>query len=76
MSRDLKWVRTSVNKPIAGFVFWATVANHRFFKLAERSKGCSSQTLLACNETKERLQIKIANDYYWIGAEENLGKFS
>ena len=44
--------------------------------MAERSDGCSGETLLALCARKERLQRKITKDYYWTGAEENIGMFS
>ena len=46
------------------------------FKMAERSDGCSGQTLLAPCTIKKRLQRKMTNDYYWMGVQENIGMFS
>ena len=45
-------------------------------KMAERSDGCSGQTLLAPCTRKKRVQRKMTNDYYWIGVQENIGMFS
>ena len=44
--------------------------------MAERSDGCSGETLLASCTRKKRLQRKMTKDYYWIGAPENIGMFS
>ena len=44
--------------------------------MAERSDGCSDETLLAPCRRKKRLQRKMAIDYYWIGVQENIGMFS
>ena len=41
------------------------------FSMAERSDGCSGQTLLAPCTRKKRLQRKMTNDYYLIGVQEN-----
>ena len=46
------------------------------FKIAERSDGCSGETLLAPCTRKKKLQRKMTNDYYWIGVQENIGMFS
>ena len=48
----------------------------KMFKMAERSNGCSGETLLAPCIRKKRLQRKMAKDYYWIGVQENIGMFS
>ena len=47
-------------------------------KIAERSDGCSDETLLAPCTGKRRLQRKMTKDYYWIhvGVQENNGMFS
>ena len=45
------------------------------FRMAERSDGCSGETLLAPCTRKERLQGKITKDYYWIGVQENIDMF-
>ena len=45
-------------------------------QMAERSDGCSGETLLAPCTRKKRLQTKINEDYYWIGVQENIGMFS
>ena len=42
--------------------------------MAERSDGCSGETLLAPCTRKKRLQRKMIN--YWIGDQENIGMFS
>ena len=43
--------------------------------MADRSDGCSGEALLAlCARTK--MKRKMTKDYYWIGAEENIGMFS
>ena len=47
-----------------------------FFKMAERSDGCSGETLLALCARMKRLQRKMTTYYYWIGAQENIGMFS
>ena len=44
--------------------------------MAERSDGCSGETLLALCTRKERLQRKMTKDYHWIGIQENIGMFS
>ena len=44
--------------------------------MAERSDGCSGETLLAPCKRKKRLQRKITKDYYWRGVQENIGMFS
>ena len=46
------------------------------FKMAERSDGCSGETLLAPCARKKRLQRKMTKDYRWIGAQVNLGMSS
>ena len=46
------------------------------FKMAERSDGCSGETLLAPCTRKKRLQRNMAKDHYWIGVQENIGMFS
>ena len=46
------------------------------FKMAERSSGCSGETLLVLCARKKRLQRKVTKGYHWIGAEENIGMFS
>ena len=46
------------------------------FKMAERSDGCSGETLLAPCARKKRLQRKMIKDHYWIGGEEIIGVFS
>ena len=43
--------------------------------MAERSGGCSGETLLAPCTRKKRLQRKMAKDYYWTGVQENIGMF-
>ena len=48
----------------------------KMFKMAERSDGCSGEKLLAPCTREKRLQIKITEDYYWIGVQENIGMFS
>ena len=46
-------------------------------KMAERSDGCSGETLVAaCTRRRKRLQRKMTNDYYWIGVQENIGMLS
>ena len=40
--------------------------------MAERSDGCSGETLLAPCARKKKLQSKMAKDHYWIGAEESI----
>ena len=40
--------------------------------MAERSDGCSGETLLAPCTRKKRLQRKMTKDYYWIGVQEKL----
>ena len=47
-----------------------------FFKMAERSDVCSSETLLAPFTRKKRPKRKMHKDYYWIGVQENIGIFS
>ena len=44
--------------------------------MAERSDGCSGETLLAPCTRKKKPQRKITKDYYWIGVQENIGIFS
>ena len=44
--------------------------------MAERSDGCSSETLLAPCTRKKRLQRKMTKDYYWTGVQENVGMSS
>ena len=44
--------------------------------MAERSDGCSGETLLAPCTRKRKLQSKMTKDYYWIGVQENIGMFS
>ena len=44
--------------------------------MAERSDGCSSETLLAPCTRKKRLQGKLTKSYHWIGVRENIGMFS
>ena len=45
--------------------------------MAERSDGCSGETLLASCTRKKKLQRKMINDYfYWLGVQENIGVFS
>ena len=46
------------------------------FKMAERSDGCSGETLLAPCTRKKRLHRKTTKDHYWIGVQENIGMFS
>ena len=48
----------------------------KMFKMAERSDGCSGETLLAPCTRKKRLQRKMTKNYYWIGVQENIGMFS
>ena len=48
----------------------------KMFKMAERSDGCSDETLLAPCTRKKRLQRKMTKGYYWIGVQENIGMFS
>ena len=45
------------------------------FKMAERSDGCSGETLVAPCARKKRLQRKTTKDHYWIGGEEIIGVF-
>ena len=45
-------------------------------KMAERSDGCSDEILLAFCTRKRRLEIKMTENYYWIGVQENIGMFS
>ena len=45
-------------------------------KMAERSDGCSGETLLAPCTRQKKLQRNITNAYYWIGVQENIGIFS
>ena len=45
-------------------------------KMAERSDGCSGETLVAACIRKKRLQRKMTKDYYWIGVQENIGMLS
>ena len=40
----------------------------------DRMEKC--ETLLAPCTRKKKLQRKMTNDYYWIGAQENIGMFS
>ena len=44
--------------------------------MAERSDGCSGETLLSPCTRKKRLQRKMTEDYYWISVQENIGMFS
>ena len=44
--------------------------------MAERSDGCSGETLLAPCTRQKKLQRKITKDCYWIGVQENIGMFS
>ena len=44
--------------------------------MAERSNGCSDETLLAPFAAKRRLRREMTEDYYWIGAEETISIFS
>ena len=45
--------------------------------MAQRSGGCSGETLLPPCTRKKRLQRKVTKkDYYWIGVQENIGMFS
>ena len=46
------------------------------FKMAERSDGCSGETLLAPCTRKKRLQRKMTKDYCWIGVQENIDMLS
>ena len=46
------------------------------FKMAERSDGCSVETLLAPCIRKETLQRKLTKDYYWIDVQDNIGMLS
>ena len=47
------------------------------FKMAERSDGCSGETLLApCACWKKKPQRNITKDYYWVGAKESIGIFN
>ena len=48
----------------------------KIFKIAERSDGCSGETLLAPCARKKRLQRKMTKDYFWTGSEEIIGMFS
>ena len=48
----------------------------KMFEMAERSDGCSGETLLAPCTRKKRLQRKMTKDYYCIGGQENIGMFS
>ena len=43
--------------------------------MAERSEGCSGETLLVCCTIKKMLQKKMTKDYS-IGVQENIGMFS
>ena len=44
--------------------------------MAKRSDGCNGETLLAPCARKKRLQRKMTEDYYWMGAEEDSGMCS
>ena len=44
--------------------------------MAERSDGCSRETLLASCTRKKRLQRKMTRDYKCTGVQENIGMFS
>ena len=46
------------------------------FKMAERSDGCSGETLLASYTRKKRLQRKMTKGYCCIDVQENIGMFS
>ena len=46
------------------------------FKMADRLVGHSGETLLASCTRKKRLQRKMPEGYYWIGAQQNIGVFS
>ena len=48
----------------------------QFFKMAEGSDGCSGESLLAPCVWKKKLQRKMTEGNYWIGAEESIGLFS
>ena len=48
----------------------------KMFKMAERSDGCSGETLLAPCTRKKRLHRKMTKDNYWIGAQEHIGTLS
>ena len=45
-------------------------------QMAERSDGCSGETLLAPCTRKKRMQRKMTKDYYWAGVQENVGMSS
>ena len=53
-----------------------TAAVVKFSYIAERSGGCCGETLLAPCARKKRLQRKMTEVYYWIGAQQNIGMFS
>ena len=44
----------------------------RLFIIAERSDGCSGETLLSLSTRKMRMQRKMTKDYYWMGVQEIL----
>ena len=46
------------------------------WQMAERSDGYSDEPLLVPCARKKKLQGKMVEDYYWMGAEENIGLFS
>ena len=48
----------------------------KFFKMAERSDGCSGEALLAPCAKRKTMQRKLTEDYYWMGVKENRGMFS
>ena len=50
--------------------------NSKFSNMAERSDGYSGEKLLALCARKKKLQRKMTENCYWIGAEESIGKIS
>ena len=44
--------------------------------MAERSDGCSGETLMAPCTRKKRMRRKMVEDYHCIGVHENIGMFS
>ena len=48
----------------------------KMFKMAERSNGCSGETLLALCTRMKRLQRKMTKGNYWIGIQDNIGMLS
>ena len=46
------------------------------FKMADRSDGCSGETLLVSCTSKKMLQRKMTKYYYWVGVQDNIGMLS